>query len=92
MSNQPTGWQIILTRQPQKILRRLPKNLLQRIDRQFAGLAKNPRAEGCKKLVGKENLYCIRVGDWRITYAIEEDELVSLILEIAPTGNTFRSK
>lgn len=91
MSDRPAGWQIILTRQPQKILRKLPKDLLQRIDVQFAALIKNPRPAGCKKLAGFDNLYRVRVGDWRISYAIEEGQLVILILEIAPRGNAYRS-
>jgi mRNA interferase RelE/StbE len=91
MSNQPAGWHIILARQPQKILRKLPKELLQRIDLQFAALAKNPRPAGFKKLSGFDNLYRVRVGDWRISYAIEEQRLVILVLEIAPRGNAYRN-
>jgi mRNA interferase RelE/StbE len=91
MSDQPAGWQIILTRQPEKVLRRVPKELLQRIDAQFTILANNPRPAGSKKLSGFDNLYRIRVGDWRISYAIEEKRLVILVLEIAPRGNAYRN-
>ena len=89
MSDQPASWQITLARQPQKVLRKLPKELLQRIDIQFAVLAKNPRSAGCKKLSGFDNLYRVRVGDWRISYAIEEQQLVILVLEVAPPGDAF---
>ena len=91
MSDQSPDWQIILTRQPQKVLRRLPKDLLQRIDLQFVALSKNPRPAGSKKLSGFDNLYRVRVGDWRISYAIEEERLVILVLEIAPRGNAYRN-
>ena len=91
MSDQPASWQITLARQPQKVLRKLPKELLQRIDIQFAVLAKNPRPAGCKKLSGFDNLYRVRVGDWRISYAIEEQQLVILVLEIAPRGEAYRN-
>ena len=91
MSDQPASWQITLARQPQKVLRKLPKELLQRIDIQFAVLAKNPRPAGCKKLSGFDNLYRVRVGDWRISYAIEEQQLVILVLEIAPRGDAYRN-
>jgi len=54
-------------------------------------LAKNPRPAGCKKLSGFDNLYRVRVGDWRISYAIEDERLVILVLEIAPRGDAYRN-
>ena len=91
MNDQLTEWQIILTRQPEKVLRKLPNELLRRIDIQFKILTKNPRPSGCKKLSGFDNLYRVRVGDWRISYAIEAEQLVILVLEIAPRGDAYRS-
>jgi mRNA-degrading endonuclease RelE of RelBE toxin-antitoxin system len=32
----------------------------------------------------------VRVGDWRITYALEDDRLIVLIVEIAPRGGAYR--
>jgi mRNA interferase RelE/StbE len=91
MSSQPSDWQIILARQPQKVLRKLPKELIQRFEVQFMALAKNPRPAGCKKLSGFDNLYRVRVGDWRISYAIEDERLVILVLEIAPRADAYRN-
>lgn len=90
MSEEPERWQIVLLRQPEKVLRRLPKDFLQRMRIAIRGLAENPRPPGCKKLSGYENLYRIRVGQWRISYAIENDRLVILVLEIAPRGDAYR--
>ena len=44
-------------------------------------------------MVGKhfENLYRIRVGEWRILYAIEEDRLVVLILEVVLRNQAYRT-
>lgn len=81
---------VILTRQPQKILRKLPKDLLRRIDYALQSLAADPRPVGCKKLVGYDNLYRIRQGDWRISYAVEDDRLIVLILEISPRSGAYR--
>jgi mRNA-degrading endonuclease RelE of RelBE toxin-antitoxin system len=39
--------------------------------------------------MGYDNLYRIRVGDWRISCAIEDDDLVILVIEIAPRGNAI---
>ncbi len=83
-------WKIIVERQPQRLFRRLPQPLLQRIREQIWDLATEPRPEGCKKLAGYDNLYRIRVGDWRISYAVEDDQLVVLVIEVAPRGRAYR--
>ena len=84
-------WQVILARQPQKVLRRLPRRLLQRVERTIEGLAENPRPPGCKRLVGHRDLYRVRVEDWRIIYALEDDRLIVLIVKIAPRGRAYRN-
>jgi len=83
-------YEVRLKRQPRNIIRRLPKDLRTRIYRAFAELAINPRPFGYKKLKGHDDLYRIRVGDWRITYAIIEDELIILVAEVSPRGGAYR--
>jgi mRNA interferase RelE/StbE len=81
---------VIVERQVEKALRRLPKQVLARVDRLLLSLADEPRPAGCKKLRGYKTLYRLRVGDWRLIYAIEDDELVVLVIEIAPLGEAYR--
>jgi mRNA interferase RelE/StbE len=81
---------VIVERQAEKALRRLPREILARVDRLLLNLADEPRPAGCKKLRGYENLYRLRVGDWRLIYAIEDDALVVLVIEIAPRGEAYR--
>jgi mRNA interferase RelE/StbE len=89
--NKPRRWQIVFTRQPERIIRRLPRDLLRRIDQKLFDLEADPRPQGCKKLAGASDLYRVRVGDWRITYRIEDDQLIVLVLEIAPRGGAYRN-
>ena len=89
MSESPR-WEIIFERQVEKVYRRLPADLLERLDRAILALVDDPRPRKCKKLTGYEDLYRIRVGDWRVTYAIEDDRLVVLIVEVAPRGGAYR--
>jgi mRNA interferase RelE/StbE len=79
-----------IVKSEQKVLERLPRDLLQRIRRAINGLATDPRPLGCKKLAGFENYYRVRVGDWRITYAIFDDTLIVLVIEVAPRSNAYR--
>jgi mRNA interferase RelE/StbE len=83
-------YQLIIKQQPEKLLRRIPGDIRKRIDRQIQTLSVNPRPEGSKKLVGYDILYWIRVGNWRISYAVEDEILVVLILEISHRGDAYR--
>lgn len=90
MTETSPGWQILIQRQAEKDLRRLDRSIRERVRRAIQQLADNPRPPGCKKLVGYDNLYRLRVGDWRISYAVEDDTLIILIVEIAPRGRAYR--
>jgi mRNA interferase RelE/StbE len=90
MSDWQGEYKILVSKEARKVLHKLPKNLLGRISKAIDGLAGNPRPEGCKKLEGYDNLYRIRVGDWRISYAIEDDQLIVLVIEVAPRGGAYR--
>jgi mRNA interferase RelE/StbE len=83
-------WQVIIHRKVEKILKRLDGDTLERIRRAIRGLATEPRPAGVKKLTGYDNLYRARVGDWRIIYAIEDDKLIVLVLEISTRGGAYR--
>jgi len=65
--------------------------MLERIRDAVRSLAEDPRPIGYKKMSGYDNLYRIRVGDWRIIYAIEDDRLIVLVLEVAPRSGIYRN-
>lgn len=90
MNDSTHQWQIIIDRKAQRALRRLPKDVLKHISQHIQDLRLNPRPAGCRKLSGTEELYRIRVGDWRIVYAIEDERLVILIINIGPRGSIYR--
>ena len=77
MSRPIQQWRVLIQRRPESVLRRLPKDLLQRIRVAIRALAEDPSPPGCVRLSGHEGLWRIRVGDWRITYAIDDDARVS---------------
>jgi mRNA interferase RelE/StbE len=85
-----SGWQVVIHRKAERILRRLEGDTLERIRQAIRKLASDPRPTGVKKLAGYENLFRIRMGDWRIIYAIEDERLIILILEISPRGGAYR--
>ena len=84
-------WQIIIHRKAEKTIKRLHGEMLERTRQAIRLLAENPHPVGYKKMAGYDNLYRIRVGDWRIIYAIENQELIVLVLEVAPRGRAYRN-
>ncbi|MCE0483730.1 MAG: type II toxin-antitoxin system RelE/ParE family toxin [Methylacidiphilales bacterium] len=49
-----------------------------------------PRSAGCVKLAGREELYRVRVGDYRTIYQIRDHELVVLIIDIGHRREIYR--
>lgn len=90
MSKPFQQWRVLIQRRPERVLRRLPKDLLQRVRVAIRDLAEDPSPSGCIRLSGHEGLWRIRVGDWRITYVVDNDARVVVVLEISPRGNAYR--
>lgn len=61
-----------------------------RIAKRVEALATTPRPSGCKKLAGPEGFYRIRVGDFRVIYAIQDCKLLILIIRIANRREVYR--
>ncbi len=83
-------WQVIITRKAERTLKRLPQDVVRRLSAAIDALADDPRHAGSQKLVGFDDLYRIRVGDWRIIYTIEDDKLLVLVLTVAPRGQAYK--
>jgi mRNA interferase RelE/StbE len=62
----------------------------QRIVARISSLAENPRPGGCQKLSGLRESYRIRVGDYRVVYAISEHERAVQIVRVAHRKDVYR--
>jgi mRNA interferase RelE/StbE len=84
-------YRILFAKSADKTLRRLPRNTAQRIRRSLDDLARNPHAEhlDVTKLQNRPG-YRLRVGQWRVIYEIEHDELMILVLRIGSRGEVYR--
>ena len=81
---------VVITRSPQKALDRLEGDIYTRITRKLKELEDNPRPMGVEKLAGSEDLYRVRVGNWRIVYAIQDPELIVLVVKVAHRREVYR--
>ena len=66
--------------------------LQKRIDTRIRVLSENPRPSGIKKLAGDENLYRLRVGDYRIIYQIQDKALLVLVIKISHRREVYRKR
>ena len=63
---------ITFARSARKELERLPADLGQRVLQKIEALSENPRPAGVTKLKGQKNVWRLRVGDYRVVYAIDD--------------------
>lgn len=61
------------------------RRLARRMDR----LAQDPRA-GAVKLRGAEDVWRVRVGDYRILYQAHDDRLLILVIRVGHRGDVYR--
>jgi mRNA interferase RelE/StbE len=64
--------------------------LYQRLRESIEGLAENPRPPGCVKLQGGDELFRVRVGDYRIVYQIQDAVLLVLVVQIGHRRKIYR--
>jgi len=72
-----------------KDIRKLPKTTVERILYKVFSLATNPTPPGCRKIAGMENLWRVRVGNYRILYTVEDDILLIEIIKIGHRKDVY---
>jgi mRNA interferase RelE/StbE len=83
-------YQVEIAPAAQRQIKKLPQPIQERILQRLERLAIDPRSEGVVKLSGAEDLYRIRVGDYRIIYAIEDQALLVLIVKVGHRRDVYR--
>ena len=72
-----------------RAFRRLHGPLRDRIRDAVDRLADDPRPRGAEKLAGRDD-YRVRVGDYRIVYAVDDSERLVLVARIAHRREVYR--
>jgi len=83
-------YEIIIRPTAEKSLDKIPRPVRRRIADELEELRSNPHPAGVIKLAGYENLWRIRVGDYRVVYEIHDDQLVILVLRVAHRKDVYR--
>ena len=74
-------YEIALQPSAERELHKVPSDILPAIDTAIWRLRSNPRPFGVKKL--DKDLYRIRIGKWRVVYAILDEERRVVIVRVA---------
>jgi len=74
-------YKILLLSQAQKDLDEFRRKIFQQIKDKILSLSKNPRPQGCLKLIAEEG-YRLRSGNYRIIYRINDKEKTVYIYRI----------
>jgi len=82
---------IILKPTVEKELDRLSDEVFVRVDAKIMALAENPRPVGCKKLKGFTDLWRIRVGDYRVIYAINDQAARLEVLKVGHRKEVYEA-
>lgn len=83
-------FEIVYSKQAIRVLRRLPRNLSQRIREKLRDVALDPFAQhnNVTRLLNRPG-YRLRVGDWRIIYDIQEERMEIMVMRVAPRGEAY---
>ena len=78
-----------ISNRARRALRKLAHDAIADIDRCIRILARNPRPDGCQKLVNLD-AYRVRAGDFRIVYEIHDDILVVIVIRVGHRRDVYR--
>ena len=83
-------YKITFSKDADKALRRMPRNVSQSIANKIKELANNPyEMRNVKKLTNHPG-YRLRVGDWRVVYTINDNELLIHVINVKTRGEVYK--
>ncbi|MFQ5830560.1 MAG: type II toxin-antitoxin system RelE/ParE family toxin [Candidatus Methylomirabilia bacterium] len=83
-------YSVVFARSGRRELEQLEAGVARRIIARIEALASNPRPPGCVKLQGADDLWRIRVGDYRMIYSIDDDAHIVDISAVRHRSDAYR--
>lgn len=84
------GYTVEFTTGAAKEIRKLDAGVRRRILSSVAALAEDPRPAGCKKLVGEQNAWRVRIADYRVLYEIHDEVLTVTVVRVAHRREVYK--
>ncbi len=83
-------YSIEISRTAEKQLKKLEPDDQLRVANAIIALADDPHPQGSRKLTGYEDVFRIRVGQYRVLYSVSGKKLVIIVLKIGHRKNVYR--
>ena len=85
-------FKVTFSNDAEKTLRKLDKPMIKRIFKALDLLSNDPfEAPNIKKMKGSEDqVFRLRVGNYRIIYEVKDNELIIFIVRIGPRGDIYK--
>lgn len=84
------AYQVIVKPSAAKVIRKLDRSTQAKVVRLLDALAQEPRPGGVVKLEGDDNLWRVRIGDYRVVYEIHDGKLIVLVLRVGHRKDVYR--
>lgn len=84
------GYAVRIKASVEKDIATLPDEVVLRILQNIEALSETPLPPGVRKLSGAEHLYRIRMGNYRIIYALHHEEQEVIILYVRHRRTAYR--
>ena len=81
---------VVFARSARKELESLPDQVVERVLPRIEDLVDSPRPAGCRKLSGEQNLWRIRIGDYRVIYSVDDRERLVDIVAVRHRKDAYR--
>ena len=78
------------TQRAERDLRGLDRKMQRRVAQTLDALAEEPRPDGVTKLKDRDDVYRVRVGQFRILYSINDEALTVLVIGIPDREDAYR--
>jgi len=85
-------YQVHIAPAAQREFKRLPSEVVRKVDTAMLDFERNPRPHGCTKLEGSEHEYRVRVGDYRILYVIDDKARLVTIAHVRHRRDAYRKR
>lgn len=85
-----SSYNLRLSKRADKQFRGLDANVRKRISAALVLLSQDPRPRNARKVIAPKPLLRVRVGDYRIIYAVRDQELVILVVSLGHRKDVYR--
>ncbi|MDR7422417.1 MAG: type II toxin-antitoxin system RelE/ParE family toxin [Armatimonadota bacterium] len=83
-------YRVVFARSARREVEALEASVARRIISRVEALATDPRPPGCVKLQGAADLWRVRVGEYRVIYAIDDDQRLVDIRVVRHRSDAYR--